>query len=294
MSRRPLLCLYQEHTSDLEEALKLAARANYDVIITPNTNPLFYREFNEKPLSERHSVFTRSDLILNADQWMRRFVSKINDGIDCDSRNENVRRHSERVFHQEFSLAKHLGENGCSLVRLKSENCVNLAHLIGDTEKNREHNLLVEVPMIDPRVKVGKFRREISKNREKISDTWLWWNRLRSTANFYRHLRVVLEISTEMPSEEQILRWLGEPIELVAVPMEVFEIEEEPGSWDPPTVTLPEAHKQMLGRFCKKQTVHFAVKCNIDNENLVGYANCLLDVIRENTITYAVRHAYSL
>lgn len=117
------IVLYKEHASDLPEAIKYAKTDAIDMIITPISNPLFYRDFDA--LKQRHVAFTRPDLIMEPITWC-----KITDSIDCDSDDDNVRRHSEAIVKQELGFAQHVVQTGRVLVQLKGLNCMNLARVI--------------------------------------------------------------------------------------------------------------------------------------------------------------------
>lgn len=123
-----LICLYQEHVTNLVAAIKDIVRSKYDVLITSVTNPLFYREFNNKM---QHINFTRSELILEPAVWFNRIIPKFSDYIDCDSTDRNIRAHSEDTLEQEMSFARHITYVGCSTIRLKGgRSFLNLARVL--------------------------------------------------------------------------------------------------------------------------------------------------------------------
>lgn len=123
-----LICLYQEHTTNLVETIKTITKFNYDMIITPIVNPLFYRNFLNET---QHINYTRSDLILSYNDWVRQVIPKIDNSVDCDSKDDHIRWHSESTLHQEMAFANHLSDTGYSLIRLNyRESFANLARII--------------------------------------------------------------------------------------------------------------------------------------------------------------------
>lgn len=120
------MLLYKEHASALPEAVRHAETNGINMIITPVANPLFFRDFN----GQRHLAFTRPDLIMEPATWVTKVVCKISDYINCDSDNENVRKHSEATVRQEMAFAQHVGPAGHMLVRLKGSNSMNLARIL--------------------------------------------------------------------------------------------------------------------------------------------------------------------
>ena len=137
MATKTLISLYKDHAVDLPEVIKQAESNQFDVVITPIVNPLFYREFQNEPIASRHILFTRSDLILKPQDWLNKVVVKLSDYIDCDSENHHVRKHSEATLIQEMLYAAHLAHNGYSIVRLKGTNTLNLARIITNNLKGK-------------------------------------------------------------------------------------------------------------------------------------------------------------
>lgn len=125
---KPLIGLYQEHISNLRSSLT-RINEHFDMLVTPIVNPLYYRDFEDDTLSTRHAIFSRSDLILEANEWHQKIIAKISDYIDCDSLDETVRKHSVKTLIQELSFADHL-LNGYVLIKLKSERSINLARIV--------------------------------------------------------------------------------------------------------------------------------------------------------------------
>uniref|UniRef100_V5H6U8 Protein kinase inhibitor n=1 Tax=Ixodes ricinus TaxID=34613 RepID=V5H6U8_IXORI len=53
-------------------------------------------------------------------------------------------------------------------------------------------------------------------------DPWEWWNRFRSICATDKRLGVALRLTANLPSEEHLLRWFGEPVRCLLVPTTLF------------------------------------------------------------------------
>lgn len=126
---RNIVGLYPPIVSDLRTTIDSLADSGYDVVVTPIVNPQATRSFTDAALRQRHTVFSRSDLILDANEWHQKTIARLTDSIDCDSPDETFRRHSEQVLKQEMCFSEHLS-NGSMLIRLHSGRSVNLARTV--------------------------------------------------------------------------------------------------------------------------------------------------------------------
>lgn len=228
MAPKTLIILYKEHVSSLPEAIKLANYNSIDMIVTPITNPLFYREFHDTHLSARHLKFTRSDLVLEPSIWAHKMVCKLSDSIDCDSSSYNVRAHSAATVQQEIHFAQHVACHGNMLLRIRGTNTLNLARIVTQNLTGISivyciwqnmmgkcpywirlnalllinvllllllftiGTLLVEVPMSDPK-EIGKaYYADTGSEPDGLTtdDTWQWWNRFRQYSDYNQKLKV--------------------------------------------------------------------------------------------------------
>lgn len=102
---RIVLC--QDHVTDLSSSIQRAKNAGYNSIICNIVNTQFQREFQDEPQRSKHQQFTRSDLILKSNDWIG-LILKFSDSIQCDSKDENIRKISEKTLLMETNLAEHL------------------------------------------------------------------------------------------------------------------------------------------------------------------------------------------
>lgn len=118
--------------------------------------------------------------------------------------------------------------------------------------------------MTDPLTQQLQFRRDINAENISLSDTWSWWNQFRLHSDFHPKHRLALELSADIPDEEHILRWLGEPVEFLIISTRLFHR----NSANYPI--LSKAHQTLIGRFVHKN-VHFIVKGDVEDRNLRLY-----------------------
>lgn len=131
---------------------------------------------------------------------------------------------------------------------------------------------MFEVPMVDPKTLSNVYRSQNKNNNEnKISnnnDTWTWWNKLRAYADFHAHIGVALEISADIPSTEEIQRWLCEPILSLIIPSSLFirNAQNYP--------VLTKAHQSLIAAFLRNNT-SLLVKCCGDDGSVQHYVDYL-------------------
>lgn len=132
---RQFLGHYPPLVNDLQATIEENSKVGYHFFVTPIAHPQFVRNFTNNDLQQRHMAFSRSDLILQTNEWITRVVARVSDYIDCDSPDESFRKHSERTLVQELSFAEHL-QNGFVMIPLHSERSVNLARIVSKKPKS--------------------------------------------------------------------------------------------------------------------------------------------------------------
>lgn len=130
--------------------------------------------------------------------------------------------------------------------------------------------------MVDPKLQSQVHRKNQNVDEYIGEDTWNWWNKFRTYANYSVKFKVALELSADLSSSEELLRWLGEPIELIIIPSEIFIL----NSSNYPV--LSKAHKAVVLEFLKMR-VNFAIKSYSDEDhNLTNYTNYLRHLVTES------------
>lgn len=82
------------------------------------------------------------------------------------------------------------------------------------------------MPLYNANAAHAVWRRDLSEEEVldlEQQDTWQWWNSFRLAADFNSKMKVVLEFNEiERPSLDAIRRWVGEPLEAVIIPSNLF------------------------------------------------------------------------
>uniref|UniRef100_A0A1B0GBX7 Protein arginine N-methyltransferase n=1 Tax=Glossina morsitans morsitans TaxID=37546 RepID=A0A1B0GBX7_GLOMM len=211
----PYLCLMQEGNANLPRLIERANLNGFNVIAAPLNAMEIPLEFQKEPMNKADSKFTYGDLLLTADQWNTKTILMLSELIDCDSLDPVVRKNSEEIVRRDISWAEHLQYAGYTMVKLRRAKNLNLARV-----------LLVQVPLYNATAAHAVWRRDLSEEEVldlEQQDTWQWWNRFRLAADFNSKMKVVLEFNEiERPSLDVIRRWVGEPLEAVIIPSNLF------------------------------------------------------------------------
>lgn len=129
--------------------------------------------------------------------------------------------------------------------------------------------LLVEVPLVDPKAAQLQWRRDVTTAEDvPLADTWSWWNQFRIHSDFHAKHRLALELSADIPDDEQVSRWLGEPVEFLILSTRLFHR----NSANYPI--LSKQHQALIGRFVQRN-VHFVLRGDVEDHNLRLYVEYL-------------------
>lgn len=129
--------------------------------------------------------------------------------------------------------------------------------------------------MVDPYQMTRDLRNTDNFDVEE-ADTWQWWNKFRAYGDYSIKFKVALELTADLPSKEELRRWLGEPVELLIITSDVFisNANNYP--------VLPKAHKSVVVQFLKMKA-SLAIKTNIaDSHHLRNCVAYLKHLIGEN------------
>lgn len=85
-------------------------------------------------LSNEVKSFSRSEIILESQQWSNNVIAKINDEYDCDSKNDAIRINSQNMISRELDFADHVITYGFTLVKLNGSETTNLARTISSKQ----------------------------------------------------------------------------------------------------------------------------------------------------------------
>lgn len=63
--------------------------------------------------------------------------------------------------------------------------------------------MLAEVPMVDPKLYVNLLRKRSEEDDENVEDTWQWWNKFRTYADYNPKIKVS-EIRTIFFNQQEV------------------------------------------------------------------------------------------
>lgn len=115
--------------------------------------------------------------------------------------------------------------------------------------------MLIEVPMVDPKLAKLNLRSDPKAEEYVAEDTWQWWNKFRAYAGYKNQLFVALEMTADLPSTDELRRWAGEPLQMIIIPSDIFVSNAKNYP------VLSKAHKSVLLNFLK-YNVNLALKAN--------------------------------
>ncbi|KAK6638504.1 hypothetical protein RUM43_006771 [Polyplax serrata] len=206
---------------EIRSALKSASDNRYEFVCLPLVHSRFKREFSAE-WKNRLGPFTRPDLTLPSQDWNSFVVAKISPYVNVDSPNDVVRRQSELALEQELGYAYHLGVPAI-LISLRGMNSSNLARILYSTVLGvTQYQVWIHVPMISPKQNASQWRSDCIETTENKTSTWQWWNEFRALLSFEKKVGVVLEVSDDLPSQQECARWLGEPIKCLLISTSTF------------------------------------------------------------------------
>ncbi|CAH0699156.1 unnamed protein product [Spodoptera exigua] len=219
MSQHELSCgLEFTSTPDLQACLSESLRSNYSFVVSPIVHPRFRR-----PCAGPGKVggFTRSDMILSPNDWTSRMVGRLSPYLNVDSSSAIVRQRHEDIMNEELNYCKGLGLPAIMLsVHGRESN--NLTRILNTYFDSSHHPSLIwaRVPMLC--TKTMKDCVNEGDEAAPFNEPWLWWSKFHERLEFDKRVGVALELSADLPPEDVIKRWLGEPVKVVIVPTSIF------------------------------------------------------------------------
>lgn len=142
--------------------------------------------------------------------WCHCVVAKISRPINLDSSVENTRLENQKSFLQDISWATFLNVYSIMFELPLHEDCINLVRLLDnqiDTYQNTAAliQFWVLLPVLNTK-----------------TDSWKKWTKFISSIRNTNRIKVALEIGPELPSNEELNRWLGEPVAALIIPTRIF------------------------------------------------------------------------
>ncbi|XP_053601110.1 protein arginine N-methyltransferase 5 isoform X1 [Plodia interpunctella] len=207
-------------TPDLQACLTEALHCNYSFIVAPIVHPRLRRQYIVG--SSKTGGFTRSDMILSPQDWTVRLVGKLSPYLNVDSPSSIVRQKHEDCLNEELSYCRGLGVPAIML-KLHGRQTNNLSRILQTYYETSYHLSLtwVHVPMVCNRT-LREFTSTSNEDEAAWNEPWHWWSSFHERMDWDKRVGVVLELSADLPSQEVIKRWLGEPVKAIIVPTSIF------------------------------------------------------------------------
>lgn len=82
--------------------------------------------------------------------------------------------------------------------------------------------LWARVPMVCSKIRRCENKDSEDGEDDSFEEPWQWWSNFHERLEWDKKIGVVLEISANLPSQEIIKRWLGEPIKAIILPTAIF------------------------------------------------------------------------
>uniref|UniRef100_A0A336K664 Protein arginine N-methyltransferase n=1 Tax=Culicoides sonorensis TaxID=179676 RepID=A0A336K664_CULSO len=235
---KPNIVLYRQCVDSFKKEHVLMTTNDFDVMVYPVQEILQNQEVVDV-VSAKSKIFY-----------------KLTNFLSIESNDQCLRQMAEKHLLREIELVEKISkQKSYFLYCLESGKCANVSRILTRPSKNV---LLLETKMMD-----------------LYHCPWQLWNNWRSQADFSESIKLVLELTNEIPEEEVILRWLGEPIQCIIIPVELFFYKE----WYP---ELDEAHIKLLKRFIEVGVCDLMLKVRDTTEiDLFSYQDSLLYYVNE-------------
>lgn len=186
---QPEISLYLDDLPDLLDVMEIGVKSSYNRVVVKIINP----QMNQRNEKNKNNIFTRSDLLLNGDQWRHNTIMKVGESGVYSLNDENILRQAQRHFKEEIEYATHLDTMANVLIPLDWDRSGILIRQLMQSFKYCGF-VLVESSLIDK----SFFRQQYSKQNDTIEKsaattlTWKQWNRFQFVSSFKRNFKVNL------------------------------------------------------------------------------------------------------
>lgn len=116
-----------------------------------------------------------------------------------------------------------------------------------------EGKLLIEIPMMNRMIESRKYRQESDEAAGTSENPWHWWNTFRTYCDYHPNISLALELTDTLPNCVDLLRWIGEPIDLLIISTSLFNTRK-------PIPILSIDHTDAVLQFLKRTHCQLALK----------------------------------
>jgi protein arginine N-methyltransferase 5 len=167
--------------------------------------------------------------------WTASVVGNLSKWMDLDAATLDARLAAEKVFKQEVAWASHLSVPAVMLPTPRhAHNSANYARVLNQSLTQVQYlQFWVRIPLtakqqsnakdpmeVDPvaGLRAAAMMETDDEDDAAFADPWEIWDALRARCEYHPKLHVALEITADLPSAEEIQRWLGEPVKVSGEP----------------------------------------------------------------------------
>lgn len=80
----------------------------------------------------------------------------------------------------------------------------------------------VQVPLVCTRSLREVHECDEEDEASAWNEPWNWWSKFHERLEYDKRVGVVLELTADLPSQELLKRWLGEPVKAIIIPTSIF------------------------------------------------------------------------
>lgn len=107
--------------------------------------------------------------------------------------------------------------------------------------------------MMNRKIESSEWRQESDSVAGTSEDTWHWWNTFRTYTDYHPNILLALELTNKLPNFADLLRWMGEPIDLLIISTSLFGGKER-------IPVLSVEHTDLVVKFLAKTNCQLALK----------------------------------
>lgn len=171
--------------------------------------------------------------MLTSSSWCNLVIGALNGNFDLDSPLSDARSRSHKDLLEQVDWASHLSLPSIVIPAPKTSNCANYAKTVAGLVFSRSTmRFTCRIP--------------ITSNEPGV-DSWVTWSRIRSFCDCNVNLSVTLELTPDLPSDDELQRWLAEPVSSVIFPEQTF-VRTKSGK-----LSLGAKHRQFVLELLKRQ-----------------------------------------
>ncbi|CAL8102257.1 unnamed protein product [Orchesella dallaii] len=229
MPKKMSVGIYLEEVPDIQHALTDSRESGFNTICCE----LLTKKYSLNELSGEEQnceePFGWFDMALPSADWNSSVVGVLSDVQEqTESHIFNVRTRASQLLEKQMGYAHHLGLPATILNLHPGDSC-NLSRLIYSkvtTDGGYHSNVVVwmRLPMVHSKQTVNgaiDVGREESDDIQPIS-SWNTWNTFRTVGYAERRTFPVLDLPVDLPDQDEIDRWLGEPVKAIFISEESF------------------------------------------------------------------------